>query len=213
MLDILGGEHASASQEHIARGVHYFSPLQHLWEVQIAQRFCEQPKYLPVFISCNQPEGACHVAPCQSQQHTSAPQLKDEIIESGHGDKCRLEDSRQCGRCEKCVFVYTLLSAHAPAAVKEAFNDECLFEVEELLPIFKALCGLAQKPMECVGTPEEMRLSLLLAREQRRRIGQTYLPPVFEMLHDSIDSAQELLWMFDDVGPNSLIPGSWKNSD
>jgi len=37
----------------IVSDVHYFSALQHLWEVQIAHEFCRHPQYLPLFISCN----------------------------------------------------------------------------------------------------------------------------------------------------------------
>ena len=73
----------------------YFSVLQHLWELQIAEVFCRERKHLPVFISCNEHVGLAH-----------ARRVRDsERLDQG-------DDSRRCGRCAKCEFVFTLLSAH-----------------------------------------------------------------------------------------------------
>jgi len=63
-----------------------------------------------------------------------------------------------CGKCPKCLFVYTILS---PFLSKEDIIDifgKDLFEVDSLLEIFIELCGFGEiKPFECVGTFSEVR--------------------------------------------------------
>jgi len=61
-----------------------------------------------------------------------------------------------CLKCEKCAFVYLILSAWmSPAEVLSVFGQS-LFDRIELLPIFLRLLGAdGVKPFECVGTFSE----------------------------------------------------------
>ena len=127
----------------------------HWWEVQIAHMFCQPTvtaRYLHLFLSCNGP------------------------IEM---------KSRWCAKCSKCCFVQLLLAAWLqPSQVCSVFGDD-LFEDTALLPVYRALLGLpdpadtsgrsAIKPLECVGTVEEARQSLLLAvdRHTEHHMGVT----------------------------------------
>jgi hypothetical protein len=132
-------------RRHISTGIYYFSGLMNLWEVQIAQKFCSTAvaaRYLHLFLSCNTPVGR----------------------------------TRWCAACSKCCFVHLLLAARLePCRVCAVFGDD-LFESEKLLPIYRVLLGLpdpedptriAMKPLECVGTVQEARHSLLLAADQQ----------------------------------------------
>lgn len=122
-------------RKYIVRDVHYFSALQHLWEVQIARSFVERSlsgneNFLPVFLSCN---------------------------EAINGDQW-------CCECAKCAFVYILISAWSPRDELNAIFGEDLYEKESMFPIFTSLLDENElKPMECVGTSDETWLSLFLA--------------------------------------------------
>lgn len=124
-------------RKYIVRDVHYFSALQHLWEVQIARTFVERSltttsdeNFLPVFLSCN---------------------------EAVNGDQW-------CCECAKCAFVYILISAWCPRTDLNAIFGQDLFEKESMFPVFESLLAENElKPMECVGTSDETWLSLFLA--------------------------------------------------
>ena len=143
------------TKQHISSGIYYFSGLMHWWEVQIAQKFCQvtvTPRYLHLFLSCN----------CPINMKT-----------------------RWCAKCSKCCFVQLLLAAWLqPSQVCSVFGDD-LFEDTALLPVYRVLLGLpdpadangrsAIKPLECVGTVEEARQSLLLAADRHSEDLQTGL--------------------------------------
>lgn len=66
-----------------------------------------------------------------------------------------------CCNCAKCLFPYIILS---PFLYKKKLVDifgEDLFEKESLLKTFIELCGYSEnKPFECVGTYEEVRVAV-----------------------------------------------------
>lgn len=66
-----------------------------------------------------------------------------------------------CGKCPKCLFVYTILS---PYLYKDELVDifgKDLFEDKELLKTFIELTGNGKtKPFECVGTFEEVNFAI-----------------------------------------------------
>ncbi|KAL6047836.1 UDP-N-acetyl-alpha-D-muramoyl-L-alanyl-L-glutamate epimerase [Balamuthia mandrillaris] len=137
--------------------IYYFSMLQNLWEVDIMREFAQScQKYVPLFLSCNEP----------------------------------VDGTRWCARCSKCCFVFILMSAFfEPYQVWSVFGDN-LFEKKDLLPTFKALMGSSSspspssqaKPFECVGTPEEVRTCLRMAK-QKYLLFHHHLPLFFrEML-------------------------------
>lgn len=121
-------------REFLVPDVHYFSALQHLWEVQIARTFASRSlaadSFLRVFLSCNE----------------------------------ALSGERWCCQCAKCAFVFLLLSAWCGPDEMTAIFGENLFDKPALFPVFNELLSdTAVKPMECVGTASEALLSLYLA--------------------------------------------------
>ncbi|POM76380.1 NEK protein Kinase [Phytophthora palmivora] len=122
-------------RKYLVEDLHYFSALQHLWEVQIARTFANRSlesseNFLPVFLSCN---------------------------EAPDGDKW-------CCKCAKCAFVFILLSAWCSEAQLLEIFGENLFEKQSMFPEFLSLLDdEGVKPMECVGTASETWLSLFLA--------------------------------------------------
>ncbi|KAG3036382.1 hypothetical protein PC120_g358 [Phytophthora cactorum] len=122
-------------RKYLVEDLHYFSALQHLWEVQIACTFASRSlesseNFLPVFLSCN---------------------------EAPDGDKW-------CCKCAKCAFVFILMSAWCSEAQLVEIFGENLFEKQSVFPEFLSLLDEeGVKPMECVGTACETWLSLYLA--------------------------------------------------
>ncbi|KAJ8575886.1 hypothetical protein ON010_g3325 [Phytophthora cinnamomi] len=122
-------------RKYLVEDLHYFSALQHLWEVQIARTFAccsleSSENFLPVFLSCN---------------------------EAVDGDKW-------CCKCAKCAFVFILMSAWCSEAHLVEIFGENLFEKQSIFPDFLSLLDEeGVKPMECVGTACETWLSLYLA--------------------------------------------------
>lgn len=73
-----------------------------------------------------------------------------------------------CGECAKCLYVYILLAAFLDDdALLQIFGCNML-EKTEFAPIFDGLVLNGEdKPFECVGTKDEVRLSLQMALERR----------------------------------------------
>jgi UDP-N-acetylmuramoylalanine--D-glutamate ligase len=72
-----------------------------------------------------------------------------------------------CGRCSKCVAVYSLLSPFISQKELTAIFHKDLFEDRSLWPHIMALLGRSEaKPFECVGTKEETFVALGLAMQQ-----------------------------------------------
>lgn len=66
-----------------------------------------------------------------------------------------------CGKCAKCLFVYSILSPFL--SKEELFNifGKNLFEDEALIEILDGLAGfIPVKPFDCVGTTEELSWAL-----------------------------------------------------
>eukprot|EP00935_MAST-01C_sp_MAST-1C-sp1_P001153 g1153.t1 len=132
---------------YICSDLHYFSGLMHLWDIQIAALFAKRCKrYHHLFLSCNEPDR--------------------EKADDGSGPSAY----SNCGKCEKCCFVFMALSAFLPPDVNIAIFGADLYEDESLISTFSALLGLkgTHKPFECVGTSKECMLAAHLAREKYR---------------------------------------------
>ena len=144
---------AAYLRAHVAPRLRYFSALSHLWDVQVAARFCAPhvaARYLPLFTSCNE---AARRAP------GGAP------------------ISRACGRCAKCLFVALLLAAFLDdVRAAWTFSGDDILQDASLAPLLDALLGRrgAAKPFECVGTPHEAALCVHRARAAYARAG---MPP------------------------------------
>lgn len=66
-----------------------------------------------------------------------------------------------CCNCAKCLFPYIILSPFLEKEKLIHIFGEDLFEKENLLKTFIELCGYSKnKPFECVGTYEEVRIAI-----------------------------------------------------
>ena len=166
-------------RRHLAPSAYYFSALQHLWEVQIAWLFCQRSAdFLDAFMSCNDSNGL----------------------------------NEWCCDCEKCCFVFALLAAWlSPAEIAKYFGKN-LLENPKLLQNFRSLLGItsqdpggrtAVKPFECVGTPDEVLLSLWLAREASN-FSPDGLPLALASL--PLDGGQECVDLLSQYNPENLLP-------
>ena len=73
-----------------------------------------------------------------------------------------------CGNCAKCLYVYILLSAFLDDATLTKIFGCNMLEKSELLEMFDGLVlDGVDKPFECVGTRDEIRLSLDMALKMR----------------------------------------------
>lgn len=132
-------------KKFITLDVSYFSLLRNMNELEVTKEFVKYPKYFEVFSSCNR------------NFKISAPLRSDE-----------LRRGKWCGKCAKCLFVFTLLGAFISQEKLIKIFGKNLFEDQSLLPLFEELSGKRNfKPFECVGTPEEVRLALEKILEKR----------------------------------------------
>jgi len=122
----------------ITPDVSYSSILRNMSELEVTREFVKYPKYFSVFSSCN---------------------TNFKISPSG---SLRTNPQRiWCGKCAKCLFVFTLLAGFISKEKLLGIFGKNLFEDKALLKTFKELLGLENiKPFECIGTPEEMKLAL-----------------------------------------------------
>ncbi len=113
--------------------VTYKSLLSNLYEIDIAKYFSKLEEFFPYFSSCNR---------------------NFTISKSGIS-------KRWCGECEKCAFVYLILSPYIEQEKLEKIFGKNLFEDENLLWIYKKLIWKENiKPFECVWTYKESAKAL-----------------------------------------------------
>lgn len=133
-------------KKFITLDVSYSSLFRNMNELEVTREFARHSKYFSVFSSCN---ANFKISPSTTSTTLSTSSLRTN------------PQRIWCGKCAKCLFVFTILSAFlSKKEVLDIFGKN-LFEDKALLKTFKELLGLENfKPFECVGTPEEMRLSL-----------------------------------------------------
>ena len=128
------------SKKYLAKNIEYFSFLRPLYEIQITKIFFRYPKYFKSFLSCN-------------KSFTIAAR------ESGSA-------SGWCGQCSKCLSVFAMLYPFVGQAEAIKIFGANLFENKNLLPVMLELLGEGKcKPLECVGTFQEMRAAFYLSLE------------------------------------------------
>ncbi len=125
-------------KDFITPDVYYFSALRHFYEIRIAEIFCRYKKYFPYFSSCN----------------------KNFKISESHGHLW-------CGVCPKCAFAFLLMSAFLEKQEVLKIFGKNMLEDATLLPLFADILGFGKiKPFDCVGTFDESRVALYLAKDK-----------------------------------------------
>lgn len=91
------------------------------------------------------------------------------------------KDNIWCTHCAKCLFTFIILSPFLSQQELISIFGEDLFYNEDLLPIFKELCGqTSSKPFECVGTIDEVCLALANSLSKYEE-----LPPLLKYFEQS----------------------------
>lgn len=115
----------------------YFSLLRPYSELQIARHFAAMTEYLPVVTSCNR------------------------AFRQG------VEDGRWCAQCDKCRFIFLILSPFLPATVLTRMFADNLLDNPAHLEGYRALLGLHDhRPFECVGEQAESMVALTWVAHQ-----------------------------------------------
>jgi hypothetical protein len=128
-------------KKYLCPDIEYFSLLRGMYEIKIAKTFAQYPQYFDIFSSCNN---------------------NFKIIETN-----KTTDHRRCGICPKCAFVYTTLRPFLSDRDTQSIFGQELYENAALLPLYKELLGIdGIKPLECVGTNEEVSYAMYLYYEK-----------------------------------------------
>ncbi|MCW1888240.1 MAG: UDP-N-acetylmuramoyl-L-alanine--D-glutamate ligase [Candidatus Moranbacteria bacterium] len=138
--------------------IRYFSLLRPFHEIRIAKMFAQSEQYFSTFSSCNR------------------------------SYRIHKDPSAQlwCGECPKCVFVFLLLSPFIERSRLVRIFSRNLFENTSLIPLFEDILGLGKmKPFDCVGTFEEARVALHLAKKAYQDT------PVMKLLSKQIHVSEE----------------------
>jgi len=144
------------SKKYLAKEFEYFSFLRPLYEIQIAKLFSQNPKYFPVFMSCN------------------------VAYQTNSGRKNPIR--QWCGACPKCLFIFASLYPFVESKKLIKTLGGNLFENKSLLPLMLQLTGeKGFKPFECVGTKKESRVAFYLSwKKANREGGKPYLLNYFK---------------------------------
>lgn len=170
------------TKTYITPSVTYFSLLRPFTEIKITALFTKYEQYFPYFSSCNR---------------------NFRITE---------EESNTiwCGKCPKCLFVFTMLAAYLPKEKLLMIFGKNLFENTSLTYLYKELLGLGEiKPFECVGTPQEMKYAMYLIHK-KGEFETTSLMQIFvkEALPSEEDISKWKKELFKQK-PN-FVPPQWK---
>lgn len=155
-------------QAQIAADLDYYSLLRPLSELAVTRRFATLTRYHEVFSSCNRNFKLTGPRP----------------------------ESRWCGQCPKCHFVFLALAPFLPKPQLTAIFGRNLLDDATLADAFDALIEWqAHKPFECVGEALESRAAFaalaqraewredaLVARYRRELQPQLPVPPSLESL-------------------------------
>lgn len=91
-----------------------------------------------------------------------------------------------CGRCPKCLFVFTALYPFVERDQMLAIFGRDLFEWDGAEAILRALLGLDRgKPFECVGTRDETLAALYLCVEQYHDQGVS-IPAALRIIEETV---------------------------
>ena len=101
----------------------------------------------------------------------SCPEYLDAFRSCNRGSKQNI----WCSKCAKCIFVFIMLSPFVEyEKLCEVFSNDMLND-EEMIKDFDGLTDIeGNKPFECVGTPDEIKLALLLLSEKLTKENREY---------------------------------------
>ncbi len=127
-------------RQNISGAVTYFSLLRPFTELKIVEIFSRYPQYFPLFTSCNRNY--------RMNNGVRMPTL-------------------WCGECAKCAFAFVMLAAFLPEhQVLDIFGKN-MFQDEKLRDVYRELLGTKNhKPLDCVGTPDEVATAFNMAKEK-----------------------------------------------
>lgn len=115
----------------------YFSLLRPYSELQIARHFAALSEYHPVVTSCNR------------------------------AFRLGVTDGRWCAQCDKCRFIFLILSPFLPSTVLTRMFSDNLLDNLQHLEGYRALLGLHDhRPFECVGEQAESMVALTWVAHQ-----------------------------------------------
>ena len=145
-------------RRYVTPDVRYFSLLRPFHELRIVQMFVERAsRYLPHFASCN--------------RNFSSTRPNGTVV-------------RWCGACPKCAAAFLLFAAHVPREELTAIFGRNLLADASLVPLYRDLLGYGtHKPFDCVGTFEESRVALAMARDAYAGdvVVETFAPQLGDM--------------------------------
>jgi hypothetical protein len=126
--------------------------------------------------------------------------------------------TRWCCKCEKCCFIYLLLSSFlSPEKVWSIFGEN-LFEKESLMETFLTLLGFSscqQKPFECVGTWQESAAAVELSSRNFTRFIRSKTPYVDASVEIKLPvvlaSLCEYLDIEESTAPSEIVIEKWTN--
>jgi len=134
---------------YTSKWINYFSLLRDKYEYKIAEIFSKEKKFFKSFSSCNR---NFKINPPLTPPFKGGEQEKNLDLNSKRG--------LWCCECEKCCFVFLILSAHLKQEELIEIFGENLFDKISLEKTFRELIWLENyKPFECVGTYDESLLS------------------------------------------------------
>lgn len=133
----------------ISPNITYFSPIRPLSSVAITKIFCNYPQYFNAFTSCNY------------------------VLRM---DPTKRPNGRWCQKCDKCLSSFLLFSAWLPEDQVISIFDKNLLDDIELKDSFLALIGMGDhKPLNCVGTPEELLASYVRFKSEGKFADSTLM--------------------------------------
>ena len=178
------------AQKYITSDTQYFSILRGFHEYKIAEIFSHRAQqYFTTFSSCN-------------KNFT----LNSRPKHSGNW----------CWECEKCCFVYLMLSAFLTPEEWEHIFWENLFKNSSLLSTFSALIGYqSHKPFECVGTYEE---SIYALYQAGKKYDAQNMPLILKKLFPIVIAKIETKWIsyfekkLGKISNDDIIPADLKHT-
>eukprot|EP00435_Cladocopium_sp_Y103_P016365 s836_g4.t1 len=149
-----------------------------------------------------------HFSPLQQLNELQIAYIFATRCQVFHKDfiSCNFSHSQHwCLKCEKCAFVFSLMSAYLePQQCVEIFGED-LFEKKSLLKTFQLLLG-PKKPFECVGEAEETKVALALARAKRKlRAGEPWCLKQLRPVLQDVEPSTISRWL-DDVASAAGAP-------